>query len=900
MRLAAALADRYRIERELGQGGMATVYLAQDVKHDRKVALKVLKPELAAVLGAERFVVEIKTTAALQNPHILPLFDSGTADGFLFYVMPFIEGETLRAKLDRETQLSVDDAIRIAREVADALEYAHQHGIVHRDIKPENILLHGGHAMVADFGIALAVSAAAGGRMTETGTPHYMSPEQATAEKVITARSDVYSLGSVLYEMLAGQPPYLGGSAQQIIMKIIAEPVPLVTTLRQLVPPNVAAAVATALEKLPADRFASAAQFAAALGNPSFGADAFPGGGFATSGQGHRGLNVRGVALVAAAALLLGSLGTKLLWRGTAEPPRTSRLMLEFPANQQVVYSSGSNFRSNFPVMTQSPDGSGLVYWGRGTSTKAQLMLRSWNQLSATRLPHTVEEVCCVVLSPRGDSLAYLAGPHALRVAPVGGGIPLTVADSGLTSVTDYGGGVDWAEDGWLYASALDGLIRVSPRGGPAQAIAAIDRQRGDLRYLWPSVLPGARAALVTIIPAKDALNPALAEIGVADFASGKVDILLQGLRAFYVPTGHLVVAKANGTLWAIPFDLASRHVAGRERELPDTVATVGGAVDLSLSRSGTLAYTRRVVQSFEALWVDRTGDARPVAADLKAAAVRDPALSPNGDRLAITLTDADGKANIWVKPLDGGPKSRLTFEGAGKTRPAWRPGTGAISFNSDRKAAAGAFLFERNADGSGSARELDVHERRSIGGGTWSSDGKWLVMRTDNQVAGNADIVAIRLGVDTVPKTLVATDAEEMGPAVSPDGRWLAYSSNESGRREVYVQPFPEAGGARYLVSNAGGITPVWSRNGRELFYADAASNMVAVPVVPGPTFQTREPQVLFSAAGYELHPYFRQFDVTADGSHFVMIRGESDTSVHVVVVFNFLDELKRLMATP
>ncbi|MBW8838384.1 MAG: serine/threonine protein kinase, partial [Gemmatimonadetes bacterium] len=207
-RLSAAVADRYRIERELGSGGMATVYLAQDIKHDRKVALKVLKPELAAVLGAERFVVEIKTTAALQHPQILPLFDSGTADGFLYYVMPFIDGETLRTKLDREKQLSVGEAVKIATEVANALDYAHRHGVVHRDIKPENILLHEGRPVVADFGIALAVSAAAGGRMTEPGlsigTPHYMSPEQATAVKQITARSDIYSLASVLYEMLAG------------------------------------------------------------------------------------------------------------------------------------------------------------------------------------------------------------------------------------------------------------------------------------------------------------------------------------------------------------------------------------------------------------------------------------------------------------------------------------------------------------------------------------------------------------------------------------------------------------------------------------------------------------------------------------------------------------------------
>src|ERR1041385_2166436 len=226
--LSVALAGRYRIERELGAGGMATVYLAADLKHDRKVAIKVLKPELAAVLGAARFVVEIKTTAALQHPHILPLFDSGEADGLLYYVMPYVQGETIREKLNRETQFGVDEAVRVAREVADALDYAHRHGVIHRDIKPENILLHDGRAMVMDFGIALAVSAAAGGRMTETGlslgTPHYMSPEQATAEREITARSDVYSLASVLYEMLAGDPPFTASSAQAVIMKIITKP----------------------------------------------------------------------------------------------------------------------------------------------------------------------------------------------------------------------------------------------------------------------------------------------------------------------------------------------------------------------------------------------------------------------------------------------------------------------------------------------------------------------------------------------------------------------------------------------------------------------------------------------------------------------------------------------------
>jgi tRNA A-37 threonylcarbamoyl transferase component Bud32 len=272
-RLRAALAARYRIERELGQGGMATVYLAQDLKHDRKVAIKVLRPELAAVIGADRFLSEIKTTANLQHPHILPLHDSGEADSFLFYVMPFVEGESLRDRLHREKQLPIGDAVRVATEVAGALDYAHRHGIIHRDIKPENILLHDGRALVADFGIALAATSA-GSRMTETGmslgTPHYMSPEQAMGDRELTPRSDVYALGAMTYEMLLGEPPFTGPTAQSIVAKVMTErPAPLIAR-RERIPSHVEAAVLTALEKLPADRFEGAKAFADALGNPAF------------------------------------------------------------------------------------------------------------------------------------------------------------------------------------------------------------------------------------------------------------------------------------------------------------------------------------------------------------------------------------------------------------------------------------------------------------------------------------------------------------------------------------------------------------------------------------------------------------------------------------------------------
>src|SRR5688572_322263 len=272
-RLTAALAG-YRIERKLAEGGMATVYLAEDLRHQRKVAVKVWQPELAAVLGAERFLSEIHVTAALQHPHILPLFDSGQADGQLYYVMPFVDGESLRGRLNRERQLPIDEAVRFTREVASALDYAHRHGVVHRDIKPENILIHDGQAVVADFGIALAVSHAGGGRLTQTGlslgTPQYMSPEQATGEREIDARSDIYSLGAVTYESLTGEPPFTGPSAQAIVAKVITTEPRSLATQRKSIPPHVEAAVLKSLEKMPADRFATAAEFARALGDTTY------------------------------------------------------------------------------------------------------------------------------------------------------------------------------------------------------------------------------------------------------------------------------------------------------------------------------------------------------------------------------------------------------------------------------------------------------------------------------------------------------------------------------------------------------------------------------------------------------------------------------------------------------
>jgi Tol biopolymer transport system component/tRNA A-37 threonylcarbamoyl transferase component Bud32 len=899
-RLTTALADRYRIERELGAGGMATVYLAQDLKHDRKVAVKVLRPELAAVIGAERFLSEIKTTANLQHPHILPLFDSGSADSFLFYVMPYIEGISLRDRLNREKQLPIHEAVRIAREIASALDYAHRHGVIHRDIKPENILLHDGSALVADFGIALAASKA-GTRMTETGmslgTPQYMSPEQAMGERELDARSDVYALGCVTYEMLTGEAPFSGPTAQAIVAKVMTAEPAAATALRKTIPPYVADAVHTALQKLPADRFASAAEFAEALGNPS-GNQGGRGPRHLASRPGPRGLRPAMVMLIAAGALLAGALGTAFFRKNGGPPRVTSRVLIQLPAAQGL--------RATFyPSIAVPPDGSGVVYLGPGVNTRIQFWLRHWDRMQAERLNQTVDEGCCPTFSPTGDSIAYLSAPRQLNILPLTGGLPTTLPDSGLASVTDLGGGLDWAADGWLYASGKAGLIRINPRNGAEEVIAQLDTVRGDMSFLWPQVLPGGKAALVTVVHRQSPGDPERASIGIADFGSMRVEVILQCLRAIYAPTGHLIVVKSNGVLWAIPFDPGTLRTSGTPRELEDTVAirrgnAAPGAVDLALDRTGTLTYVSGGEGSFEAVWVDRSGASRPFGDGTTGAIMDGVVLSPDGRRLAVAIAGDDRNLHLWVQPADGGSRIRLTFEGSVNMRPRWRPHTNSISFIADHgnPGRLGLHLFERDAGGQGDIRPLALGDLRAIGGQTWSPDGQWLIFRTDDQDPGNGDIMAVRPGVDTIARALVATPAEELAPAISPDGRWLAYSSNESGRREVYVRPFPETDRARYQVSAEGGMSPVWNPNGKELLYVDAAQHMVSVTLVGRESFQAGPTRVLFSTSDYQTNPYQPQFDLSRDGQRFVMIRRETGTNLGLVVVTNFLEELRRRMA--
>ena len=892
-RIGAALADRYRIERELGAGGMATVYLAHDIKHDRKVAVKVLKPELAAVLGAERFVVEIKTTASVSHPHILPLFDSGTADGFLFYVMPFIEGETLRDKLNRETQLGIDEAVKITREVADALDYAHRHGVIHRDIKPENILLHDGRPMVADFGIALAVSAAAGGRMTETGlslgTPHYMSPEQATAEKEITARSDIYSLGSVLYEMLAGQPPHLGGSAQQIIMQIISQDATDVTEHRKAVPPHVADAVAVALQKLPADRFESAKAFADALGDERTSAGARRAGARTATGaaapSSTRRTAIRVAALVLAGAAL-GVLAAVAL-RPREDAEITRRLVVPFAAGDEAAVTPGA-----FGSLAASPRGNVFSYAGVGANGQQQLRFRSWDR--ATLAPIVLPpSACCVDFSPSGDSIAYLSGPHRAWVQRLAGGAPLLVADSGVGSVSDGLSGLDWAADGNLYVSGATGVLRVASDGSSTEQITRY-ADAGDVAFTAVlDVLPGAEAAVVAVVPALTVgSDPTLITIGILDFETGRVESITRGVQATYASSGHLVIVRFNGVLAALPFDIDALRATGPEVELPDT-ATFW---EMAIAADGSLIYDRSAAADPALAWVARDGTARDVEHSISGF-LSNARISPDGRQILVGSTTGN-ETPQWLLPIAGGDARLVTSENVEGFRAAWRPRHSTITYLQGAlvPGALPSRLLEQSLDGLREPTVIARPDPRVLGHHTWSPDGRWLIFRTDDGEPGNGDILAFRPGVDSVAVAVAATAAEELSPAVSPDGNWIAYSADASGSREIYVSRFPPQRGGQVRVSTAGGVSPVWRRNGRELFYFDGASNLVAVLVETSPTFRAGAPRRLFQANAADVSAFSPTFDVAPDGQRFLMMRTAGDLTSRIMLVTNFLDELRRV----
>jgi len=864
--LAEALSDRYRIERELGAGGMATVYLAEDLKHDRRVALKVLKPELAAVLGAERFVAEIKTTASLQHPNILPLFDSGTAGGFLYYVMPYIDGETLRQRLDRETQLGVEEAVRVATEIADALDHAHAQDVIHRDIKPENILLANGRPMVADFGIALAVSAAAGGRMTETGlslgTPHYMSPEQATADKDLTRRSDVYSLASVLYEMLTGDPPHTGSSAQAIIMKIVTDVPRPVRELRRTVPQNVEAALAKALHKLPADRFESARDFASALRDPHY---AEGDGGYA-AGRGSALTrdwlrDPRSWAALAVAAIgVTAAVAVPRTASNGLDDARVLRFAVLGPTDSTFVAPAQPDAYRPLFGPTVAPDGRHVAF-SVMHSSGPYLYLRDLGSFEVTRV-----EGERAFFSPDGGDVGFFRVSELWRMS-LEEGIPSHVASLPESHWDIYAAA--WDPDGRILVAGSRGLWALPAGGGTPTLLVPADKAAGE-RIGDVGLLPDGRIVLNV-----DGRTAHRVEVYEAD-ATGRRRLEVDADVATFVD--DILVYGRSSQFRAARFDLKRLEPIGEAIALPPLGRT---RIARSLAWIGDDVYA-----ILEPVWVTVAGVVTPVG--IPAGSYRWPRVSPRGDRMAAGVDRLDG---IAIVDLAMGATVPL----AGNSEPVWSLDGRRVFMSRENRPEGG--LVIQMADGSRAPDTLLALE----GGDAWptsvSPDGGSLAYYGATLGSGNEhDATDLNdlffLDLESRESRRIRIPGIQRAARFAPDGRWVAYQSDETGQQEVYVRPWP-AMDASFRVSDDGGTEPIWSLDGRHLYYRNR-DRVEAVDLEPaGETLERSAPRTIFSGP-FSLDVYGDQsWDMAPDG-RFLLLRPAQAGRAEVQVELNWIDEVR------
>ena len=789
--LAATLADRYGIERELGAGGMATVYLAHDIRHDRKVALKVLKPELAAVIGAARFLSEIKTTANLQHPHILPLHDSGVVEGTVFYVMPLVQGESLRDRLNREKQLPIPDAIRITTEVADALQYAHVHNVIHRDIKPENILLQDGHALVTDFGIALATRSA-DNRMTETGmslgTPHYMSPEQAMGERDIDARSDVYALGCVLYEMLTGQPPFTGPTAQSIVAKVITEQPAPPSRLRGTVSEDLSDTVLTALEKLPADRFPTAAAFASALtdGPPK---------------RTHRRQAVQSKSapsrkLVAAA---LGALGVMLVvgWaltknRSTSSGPSIYDAALPDSAPMAFVSASQSGYGLTGTNISIAADGSFAVFPAvKGDNTI--LYWRSLRDSQSRPIPGT-EGAEGPKISPDGSRVAFFSNRRVM-VAPVSGGSAkqLVVAGSPAT--------LQWISPQQLVVVHTDGT-RMTWLDADAGTVRDLIIDRCTLGR-W---IPETKELLCGLTGTSYTLDPETGKQTVISIRSdnGSNTSYAQGSDFRLIDGRYMVYMSTAGELSAASYDSKKRLMGRSVPLVPGVRRESVGSGQFDIARNGTLVFT--------------PGDNGPLVNIVKMQqgkeAIPLPVEANFFQRFDIT------RNGRWLAGIVLGPESQelkvydlrngqnFTWLRAGSFRHAlWNPeGTKLLAFLRDDKTAYIVYGSPWSASAPDTVLKYD----------TSKSFGEPIDFVDDHTVLLND----IRTGNSRVmdltahPARPDSIDLQSRFAIVSPDKKLIAYQSADSRIMVTSFPPRPE----RIQIASTG-VEPMWLSDSEILF---------------------------------------------------------------------------------
>ncbi len=858
----------YEIERPLGAGGMGEVYQARDTRLDRSVAVKILRSADAVL--QQRFEREARAISALDHPHICALYDVRQERGHQFLVMQYVEGETLAARLTRGA-LPLDQALRYGIEIADALAHAHRQGIVHRDLKPANVMLTRTGVKLLDFGLAklqapatepgvgsLAMTKSPGltAEGTILGTLHYMAPEQLEGKEA-DARSDIFAFGAVLYEMVTGTKAFDGSSPATVIASILNTQPPALSTRQPLTPPAVDHVVAACLAKDPDDRWQSAADVKRELEWIAASGAAASTDRVAAAAAWTR----RSVLVPAALALLTLGVVAGILGERRVDPVASHRFRVT-----RSTLLAGLPIEDEFEL---SPDGARLAYSGRD----GRLYLRGLNEFDAKLL---AEQARFPFFSPDGQWIGFSSDGRLLKV-PVNGGPPQLICER------DAGWGATWGVDGTIVfsPSATSGLYRVSAGGGTPQVLTKLET--GEKSHRWPHFLPGAQAVLFTVqTPEMSSHDEARVAVVSIDTKARRV-ILTGGTAPRYVATGHLVYFR-NASVVAVPFDVTRLETtAPSATVLDDVPVTIDGNAPFSVAENGSVAYSRGTAGPRHArpVWVDPHRKAEPLTDDARVSGggLR---LSPDGQRLAVEVEGPNDQ--IWIYDLARRTFSRLTTEW-NNSSPKWTPDGKRITFWSDRSGTWN--LYWQPADGSGPAERLTESPRKQAPG-SWTPDGKTFAF-TQEGLTGKYEIWLLTMPEHRV-RPLIQRPYFDQSPTISPDGRWLAFLSDETGRNEIYVQPFPQLG-AKWQISTGGAFAPRWEpTHGRELYYQNG-DKLMAVSIRTSPTFAAGAPRVLFTGP-YEESGY----DVSKDGRFIMSEHLPSPTDI--VLIQNWFEELKTRMS--
>jgi serine/threonine protein kinase/Tol biopolymer transport system component len=877
----------YEILAPLGAGGMGEVYRARDTRLGREVAIKVLPPELSSdPERLLRFEQEARSASALNHPNIVTVYDVGRVDSTTYLAMELVEGRTVGELIAAGT-IPVRRLLAVAAQVAEGLAKAHSAGIVHRDLKPENLMVSDdGFVKILDFGLAKFVESplAPASRLptqarpqtqsgTVLGTVGYMSPEQAAGQP-LDFRSDHFSFGSILYEMATRKRAFERATAVDTLSAILHEEPEPIARVNSATPAPLRWIVERCLAKDSRERYASTVDLARDLASVREHISELS-GGEAPLSPGTRPRRLAVSALIGAiGVLLLGLASGFLIWGrrvAPVEPRPLARLSMTFPADESPVQAES-------PVLALSPDGSRLVYVGRGPQGR-RLYVRAMDRFEATPIPGT-DGGLGPFFSPDGQWVGFWAD-RKLKKVSLTGGQPLTICDAAGFR------GASWGTDGTILFSPYGNapLLRVSEKGGEPKPATKLDPQKREFTHRWPRILPGGKAAIFTIHGATG--NYDSARIALLMLETGKWRTLLEGgTDARYVPTGHLVYLRA-GSLFAVPFDLGRLEVTGPPVPVLDGMNFHGGAgfAFYDFSAAGSLVYMPLDPKQREAelVWVDRKGAATPLTGVKRA--YQGLRLSPDGRRLAVFAGYSE--SDIWILDLTRGSWDRL-ISGGINWAPVWSSDGERLAFGSNRNGPINTFWTPIDR---GSPPEQLTKAETWTSPLSWSPDGRTLLI--EQQLAATGfDVLLLSRDGERALRPFLHTTANETDARFSPDGRWIAYGSDESGRNEVYVTAYPGPGG-RSQVSIDGGSTPVWSHDGRELFY-QSSGKMMAAAIETQPKFRAGLPKPLFELTNLD------EYDVAPDGQRFVMIRTrEEDAAPRTLsVVLNWFDDLKRRMS--